>query len=142
MHPTAEDIYVAARAFIGVRWRHQGRTAPYGLDCVGLLIKTAHAVGLYQDFEFTAYKPHTNYEQFITTFRDQADEVPRLQAGPGMAVIIPTGGTAHCGLLGMKDGQVTLIHAYALRKKVVEEAWTVDWQSACKAAFKLRGVDY
>jgi len=42
---SAEFFIAAARAHLGVRWRHRGRK-PWALDCLGLLVVSADAVGL------------------------------------------------------------------------------------------------
>lgn len=39
-----EALVLAARAYIGVRWQHQGRTAR-GLDCAGLVMVALRSLG-------------------------------------------------------------------------------------------------
>jgi cell wall-associated NlpC family hydrolase len=50
----AREQWIAeVRSWIGVPWRHQGRNR-HGVDCIGLVICSAHALGL-TDFDFRAY---------------------------------------------------------------------------------------
>lgn len=131
----SSDVIAAARRHIGTPWRHQGRMPGRGLDCVGLCIVVAAELGL-ADVDFTAYDRRTDWPQFLAQYRRHAVEMSRADAAPGRMVIIPTEGTAHVGILG--DG--TLIHAYARRRKVVEEAWSDDWKSRLVAVFAFPGV--
>jgi len=45
---SAAEFVTAARTHLGVRWRHRGRK-PWALDCLGLLVVSAAAVGLTVD---------------------------------------------------------------------------------------------
>lgn len=137
----AADVIETARSFIGTPWRHQGRMPGRGLDCIGLLVKVAHTLELESD-DYLTYTRYADYQQFLELFRRYAIEVDRLKVQPGMAVIIPTSGTAHCGLIAGTPERLTLIHSTALRKRVVEERYSLVWRSRTTAAFAFRGVDY
>jgi hypothetical protein len=112
-----------------------------GLDCAGMLVKVFHEAGL-TDEDFTAYSRRSNYQQFVAMFDAFATRVPKTFVQPGMAVVIPCGGTPHCGLIAGTPENLTLIHAYAARKAVLEEPYTAHWRAACKLAYALPGVDY
>lgn len=45
MTPTPEQCVAAARAYLGVKWKHQGRSA-FGIDCVGLLVAAYRDAGI------------------------------------------------------------------------------------------------
>lgn len=137
--PQSSDIIAAARRHIGTRWRHQGRTPGIALDCVGLVIKVAHELNV-TDFDHTAYDRRSDFRTFISLFRAHATERPKTELLPGRIVIIPTGGTAHCGILGDRDG-LSLIHGYALSRRVTEEPWSPFWASCLVAVFSFPGVD-
>jgi len=47
------EVVETARSYIGTRWRHQGRDRR-GLDCVGLVLRVAHDLGL-TDFDVSNY---------------------------------------------------------------------------------------
>jgi len=42
---TRQEIINAARNYLGVRYKHQGRTR-FGLDCLGLVVRVAHDLSL------------------------------------------------------------------------------------------------
>lgn len=97
------------RACIGIPWRHMGRAGlPYGhqtgLDCVGLLIRAAHAVGRDVD------EPATYTREPDGTLRERL--VAHLGApsnsGAGI-VLIRFRKDAHVGYITEAG---TLIHAY------------------------------
>ena len=47
------DVVAAARSYLGVPYLHQGRTMR-GLDCVGLIIRVGHDLGL-SDYDIDGY---------------------------------------------------------------------------------------
>jgi len=46
MHRRADEIVAAARGCVGTRFRPQGRLVGVGLDCLGVVIHAAQAVGV------------------------------------------------------------------------------------------------
>lgn len=50
MNKTATDIVTEARTWLGTPFHHQGRLKGVGVDCAGLVIGTARALGLCPDF--------------------------------------------------------------------------------------------
>ena len=44
----------------------------------------------------------------------------------------------HCGFLTTKHGQPHLLHAHALRRKVIEEPYAGEWPAKVKFAFRYR----
>ena len=53
MSVSTAQVVAAGRCYTGVRWHHQGRTRA-GLDCAGLIIRTAHDLGL-SEFDLADY---------------------------------------------------------------------------------------
>jgi len=71
------DVVDAARSYLGVPWRHQGRARRVGLDCLGLLVVVAEDLGYYpQDYLCYTREPdprllhHMVNEQFNAVDRD------------------------------------------------------------------------
>lgn len=140
---TPAAIVAEARSWQGVRWRHQGRSRQ-GIDCAGLVICTAHALGL-SDFDTTAYDRVPDG----TTLRALCDThlrpVPLAQLQPAdvllmrfdvdpqhMAIVTdyPYGGP---GVMGM-------VHAYATARKVVEHQLDAAWLARVVAAYRFPEV--
>lgn len=115
MSTLGERMVAAAKALIGVPWRHLGRDER-GLDCVGLLVVSARAVGLEVD-DFIGYGRHS-------TDHSMLDKLTALGARMSVAepwqpgdVLVFTDARypGHCGLYA-GDGQV--VHCSAIRRRV------------------------
>lgn len=112
----------AARSFARVRFQRQGRTR-HGLDCVGLLVIAAQAVGVdlspFDDQTYGVVLPDGKLEAAL----DQA--LMPLEPGslyPGAVALlnVPGVGRTHVGIIGELSGQPSLIHATELRGCVTE----------------------
>ena len=110
------EIVEYARSWIGVRYRHQGRTRRHGLDCAGLLARVGNDLGI---LEFDSH----NYHRFPT---DNSFYKVFLQGGfvrtedpkAGTIAIMKVAGVpCHTGIL---TGEGTVIHSYAPYRKVIE----------------------
>lgn len=146
----ASQVVDTARSFVGVPFRHQGRALPTplskgGLDCVGVVAKTAHTLGI-SEFDWTNYQRRATWsKEFEAVFEGNMRRVQRDQIVPGIAVIFKQEQLAcHCGIIGNGRNGLTLIHAYLIRRKVVEERFEGEWSDprTFLAAFAYHGVNY
>lgn len=141
---TAQDMVETARTFLGTRWKHQGREPGRNLDCVGLIIKAAHIRGL-TDFDYTNYSREPNYNELVRHFEEHMDPVlPKRAIRIGDAMVFRQSKyPCHCGMVGEKNGKHTLIHAYALYRKVIEEYIEADPEllQLHVATFRYRGLE-
>jgi cell wall-associated NlpC family hydrolase len=134
---TPERIVAEARGWLGVPWRHQGRSRA-GIDCVGLVVRVARALGL-SDYDHTAYGRRAQGQGFVEHFRANMDGVAIPEAGPGdVLVFADQAYPCHCGFLSARLGHAHLIHAHALRRKVIEEPYAGEWLAKVKFAFRFR----
>lgn len=119
---TRQDIVAAAKNWVGVPYRHMGRNH-YGVDCVGLIIKVAHDVGL-TTYDTTNYPKRPKAADLLREMRNYLQQVPKGEAGPGdILVIAAPSSPVHMGVLEVDErGQSWLIHAYAPARKVVRES--------------------
>ena len=137
------DIIAAeARKWLGVAFRHQGRSR-HGVDCLGLLVVVANALNLH-DFQG---KPLANYDQ--QSYGHYPDEkrllagllkvlTPTLTLASGNIGLFEIDGTArHVGIFATNESGFTLIHAYAPARNVVEHHYSREWQQRCRAMFRL-----
>ncbi len=137
---TGNAVVDAARAYLGVPWRHQGRSAR-GLDCAGLVILTARDLGL-SDYDTTGYSRHAQGLNFVEHFRANMDGIAVAVAGPGDVLVFADAAyPCHCGILSERHGVPHLIHAHALRRKVIEEPYTGEWPMKVKFAFRFESYD-
>ena len=119
---TLEDrIVEQANTWIGVPYRDKGRNR-FGVDCVGLIIKVAHELGL-TDYDTMNYPRRPNPVDFLREMRDHLVQQPLAQAGHGMvAVFREPLHPCHTGILEVDaQGRRWVIHAYAPARKVIRE---------------------
>jgi len=134
---TPEAIVAEARGWLGVPWRHQGRSRS-GIDCVGLVVCVAHALDL-SDYDSTGYSRRAQGQGFVEHFRGNMDGVAIRDARPGdVLVFADQAYPCHCGFLTERLGHPHLLHAHATRRQVIEEPYAGEWPAKIKFAFRFR----
>jgi hypothetical protein len=115
---SAEDIVKYARSWIGTRWTHQGRTEK-GIDCVGLLYKTAQHFNLPgEDILGYRRQPGREFLGHIKKF----SLATRLPINGAIGIFNDTVMPCHTGVFAVDStGHVTVIHAEAYPKRRVHE---------------------
>lgn len=138
--PNNAAIIAKAREAIGTPWVHTGRTLR-GLDCIGLVLWDFRQLGI-TEYEPPPYPREADWSQFVGYFRANMEEVKLLEAVPGNVLVVRQKMfPCHCGFLASNSDGPTFIHAYAKRKKVVEERYTDAWKKDSVAAFKVPGLE-
>lgn len=137
---TRAQVIAEARGWLGASWRHQGRTRA-GVDCVGLVVKVAHALGL-SEFDSNDYARQATDETLLAICREHLVEVPIAEMQTGDIVLMRFGTQRHLAFLGDYTlGGLSLIHAYALHpRKVVEVRLAPKMQEKIVAAFRFPQV--
>lgn len=119
-----DQIVEQARTYLGVRWRHQGRSRT-GIDCVGLLACVALDLGLVSTLDgidLKGYRRSTNGHLFLKYLDGALTRKPLNRREPGDVIGMRDGTVAcHVGLLSSKSGCEYLIHAWITSRKVVED---------------------
>ena len=133
-----EAVVAEARSWIGVRWRHQGRSKEFGVDCVGLIQQVGRALGL-TDYDWQAYDRDSSAED-IHRHLLAAGMIKKsiLRLGPGDVLtirdrIMPT----H---LGIYSGGYKLIHAHSSARRVVE--WSYTCLRPVAGVYEYPGIDH
>lgn len=130
---------VAARSWIGVPFRHQGRSRR-GVDCVGLLVQIGRALDL-PHYDVTGYTRRAQGMGFLEHFRANLEEIALPQAGPGdVLVFIESLYPCHTGVLSDLHDVPHLIHAHAGRGQVMEEPYHGEWVERVRFAFRFPSV--
>jgi len=144
---TKREFYERAREYVDTPFRHQGRLPGRALDCVGVPSCAGKSFG-FDIKDTTNYREYADWTTFVAKFKDNGTMVGNSQdaAEPGHIVILRDGEArlvhqTHCAVVGEKNGERTLIHAYKPRGKVVEERFTPEWQKKVVAVFNLYGVE-
>ena len=111
-----------------VRFRHQGRSHR-GVDCAGLLLASMASVG-----RPIADLPAYGREPLGDGLRSMlianlGEPVPKDEMRPGDVVLMRfRGEPSHVGLIGdYVYGGCSLVHAYAMARKVVEHRLDEEW---------------
>jgi cell wall-associated NlpC family hydrolase len=137
--PTPERILAEARGWLGVPWRHQGRTRA-GVDCAGLVVMVGRALGL-TDYDTTGYSRRAHGQAFVRHFQAAMDDVRLPEAILGDVLVFADHAyPCHCGFLTTKWQVPHLLHAHVIRRKVVEEPYAGEWPEKVKFAFRFRGL--
>lgn len=137
-----ELIVPKAREALGTPWKHQHRLVPLGVDCAGLVLWTGRQLGIAESFEEPpAYPKESQWDGFLQYFRDHMDEIKVSDVLPGDVYIFRQHiFPCHCGIATEIGDDPKFIHAYALRKRVVEERYALEWPGLTRTAFRYRGV--
>ena len=141
----SKTVYEIARTWLGVKWVHQGRTRA-GIDCGGLLYVVADELGL-DPVDTAGYGRRPtgdDFEQMILL--GGAYKIPREDLRPGdiiatKVVTFPS----HAGIVGANTksygAPLTLIHAYAPARKVVEGPLDDFWFKRIWGTYRIKGVE-
>ncbi len=136
-----EDIISEARTWIGTPWRHQGRLKGIACDCAGLIIGVMDAIGVpYQDIE--AYDRHPDGRMLQATCDAQMTRAPLDKINIGDVVLMAWSKNIpqHLGIIGTHESGLSIIHAYAPSRKVVETIFDQSLRARVVAAYSLAGL--
>lgn len=126
----------AARGWLGVRWRHQGRTRA-GCDCAGLVICVARELGL-ADVEIADYGRHPDGVSLERACNAHMQRIAPGTQQPGDVLVMRFENHAHHMAIVSELG---IIHAWAQARRVVEHALDAMWRGRIVAAYALPGID-
>lgn len=138
---TRAQFVAEARSHIGEPWLHQGRTRA-GLDCLGLVLLTARALGL-TEIDFTGYSMANNPQLLFDACDEHMERIALKDAQVADVVAISYHGVPHhLAILGdYQHGGLSLIHALNLwDRKVVEHGLDDGWRRRIVRAYHVPGV--
>lgn len=129
-------IVHAARGWLGVPWRHLGRSLQ-GVDCIGLVVLAHRAAG--HDVPDPApYQREPLGARVIAGIEAAGGRrVPRPRAGDVLVFKLDGVNGGHLGIAAEMNGVPTVIHAYAPRRRVVEEPLSHDLDEALIGAWRV-----
>ena len=123
-------LIVAARAYLGVPFVHQGRTR-HGLDCIGLLVCAARDAGA--RIEDRADYPRDPNGRLPIELDRQFDAVDARI--PGDILLMRFAGEPQH--IALYTG-ATLIHSYASIRRVVEHRLDIKWARRIVQTYRIR----
>lgn len=146
MEISREAITSTARKFLGTRFRHQGRDAVTGIDCVGLAALVASELGYeYEDVDAYRRVPSANVIREMMV--KNCDEIPLDEVRSGDLYLMRIGGRKprHVAIRISDDTDLSkgiepmLIHAKSTNNCVVIEP-VRQWAKDFVAGYRMRGV--
>jgi hypothetical protein len=150
-----QKIMQEARAWLGTRFRHQGRCKRTdahdgGVDCLGLLIGVAAALdlrdrhgALLTTHDRTDYPTHPDGGALQCALNRALYPIALNALTPAdIALFAYERNPQHLGIITTYDTvSLGILHAYAPAKCVVEHTLDDSWQTKMIAAFRLPCVD-
>ncbi len=146
---TREEIVDAAMSLRGTRFRHQGRDAATGVDCVGFLAVVGGLIKYPKIFDLEGYRRTPSAQVIREMLRANCDEIPLNEVGIGDIFLMRMGGVKprHAAIklsdtIDIERGlEPQLIHAKGLGfdGAVVIEPIR-QWISECVVGFRIRGL--
>ena len=148
------DIIAEARKWLGAPFHHAGRSRN-GVDCAGLVIEVARALGVATIPDRPHYHVYKRVGPKRANYHKHDGVVLELECDKYMdEVTWPEVGTVglfwflkdrpqHVGFFGdYKGGGLSLIHTHSGINKVSEHAYAEDWPEKLVKIYRLRGVTY
>jgi len=145
----ALTIVENARGWLGTRFAHQGRRRACGsdgggVDCLGLLVGVAAECKLTKDGRLLAAYDELDYGHFpdevrlFMALKACLHEVEQDDVRTADVLLLKIDGRAqHVGIVGeYAGGGLSLIHAYAPARRVVEHRLDAAWRQKMVAVFR------
>jgi cell wall-associated NlpC family hydrolase len=137
---TRNDIIKEARGWVGVPFRHQGRTRR-GVDCAGLVIEVARALGL-ADCNIRDYRRTAAGYDFTDVFDTYMNKIPLDARQAGDVILFRFGRfDCHCGII-TDAARCGVVHAYQPAGVVLDEHLSPqsELMRSISKAYRFRGV--
>jgi cell wall-associated NlpC family hydrolase len=137
---TPENVIDAARLALGTPFRHHGRTVGKGLDCAGLL---AHVCGALDQpvIEQPGYGRRPS-GGLLEAALDAQPALVRVRETPQVGDFVlmkfeTDRAPSHLGIVAGK----TLIHAWAIARKVCEHDFDAEWQRRVVRVYRFKELN-
>lgn len=134
-----DTVLTEARSYIGVPYRHMGRTRHGGVDCLGLVFEVGKELGLHEYDDSISYPRSAFDRSMLEAVRKHSTSVKLADLQDGDIIIFrDTMFPQHMGFMVWHGTDRWLINANARKRKVVEEPWTKeDHERKFLAAFRF-----
>lgn len=137
---TQNDIIAAARACLGTPFRHQGRLPGIGLDCAGVAVEVARALGC-APLDVSGYGRTPAAGQLEAALEAQPDLeriLDREARQPGDILLLRfTDEPQHLAIL---TDEGTMIHSFEAVGICCEHTITRGWAARIVRVYRFRGV--
>jgi NlpC/P60 family putative phage cell wall peptidase len=139
---TRAEIVAEARSWLGTRFHHQGRLKGVGVDCAGLVVGVAEAMGMTVQDQ-SDYSRFPDGEMLEQVCDQQMTRVPLSEIQPGDILLMRfEQDPQHLAIVGDYEfGGLSIIHSYIQARGVVETRLDDAWLGRVFAAYRLPGVE-
>lgn len=135
---TAADIITAARAALGTPFQHQGRIPGIALDCAGLVVHVANAIGAdYTDVDGYSRFPANGLLQSTLDSQPCLERVAIADRQAGDILLFRFSGDPQH--LGIFTGD-SIIHAYSNVGQVCEHRLASVWSARIVRVYRFKGL--
>ena len=137
---TASQVVATARGMLGTTWMHQARLPRTALDCAGLVICTARALGLVPAGWNIADYPRHPDGTLAGLCAAHMQPIHAIELGAVLVLAIERD-PQHLGIVGdYAHGGWSLIHASSAAGRVVETRLLFARGAALRGIYRLPGV--
>ncbi|WP_372623411.1 hypothetical protein [Falsiroseomonas sp.] len=124
---TGVDVVAEARRWLGTPWRHQARLRGVGVDCGGLVVCVAQALGLPVQDHPPGYARLPDGVSLRACVESQCSRLADLE--PGAVLLMRWAAQPqHLAIVSILPEGWGMIHAWAGIRRVVEHGLTPEWQ--------------
>lgn len=135
-----ERFIEVALSMDGTPFKHQGRVPGVGVDCAGLVVCAAKAVGIPVD-DVKGYSRIPSSGMFLAAIRRHCDRIDINDAVPGdIAVFAFRAEPQHVAIITAKN-PLEILHAYMEVGRVVRHRVDDTWMSRLHGVYRIKGLD-
>lgn len=138
-----EQIIAVARSLIETPFRHQGRAAQGVLDCAGLIVSIASAIGAeYIDQQGYSHHPSNGLLESALDAQPCLVRVPLNDMQPADVLLMkfasdPQHLAIYVGFSSVYQ-DIGIVHSYAQAHKVCEHRLTDEWRSRIVRVYRFQ----
>lgn len=139
---TRGQVVAEARTWIGTPFVHQGRLKGVGVDCVGVVIGVAHALGI-SDFDIVSYPMLPDSQMMGRILAEHLDPVSSKSLLPGDILWLRfMGEPQHVAIItGLSP--LTVVHSFAGARtpRCLEQPLDGLWWRRVAGCYRYRGLE-
>lgn len=139
---TRDAIVAEARDWIGTPFHHQGRLKAVGVDCIGLVVGVAKALGI-PHADRTDYGRTPNPAMMRAALAEQLETIAFKDVLPGDILWFRVASDPqHIGIVTTCD-PMKMVHSYSRAQVMACVEQPVDgfWRKRVAGSFRFRGID-
>lgn len=139
---TGADVVSEARSWIGTPFVHQGRLKGIGVDCIGVVVGVAKALGL-SGYDKTDYGRAPNPAEMRAELATHMQPIAFKDVRPGDVLWFRVEGEPrHVGIVTETE-PMAMVHSYSRARVMACIEQDVDgfWRKRVAGAFRYRGLD-